>query len=594
MLMSDKVMLNCAWGNPMNSKQIQSVLVITVAVALCWLSAPLWGGGESVDPAVSQAPLTFSAEQAFRTTEEFVTQNPRRVLGSLEARQATGYLQDFLQRLGYTVSFSHFDAVVAGRRQAGRNVTAFRAGSAPGIIAVAAHYDTARTTVQGATDNGAGVGVLLELARVFATSPLQHSLLILASDGGEWSLSGAADIAANYPDRRSIMAVLSLDGVSAGELAELRLDLEGQRSGYTPPWLRRLAFRAADAQGLRVVAPSGLREYIQRAFAWSRTDQGPFLNAGVPAMNLGSRSVDEAHAREIYHSQGDTIANLKPESLMKYGAAAERILRSIDELAAIPAGSMKSFAWKDNAFISGWAVAVLQFLAFLPFFAMVGFGWSRCRRSMRAGTVLREVAFLLAWLAPFVLIFSLILFFRLMKFLPLSGLYPPPLKDPLLESPAWGLMTGTLTGALVIGVGLHFLARYLMRGQPRSLDTSKTLLMTLLLVVVVIALLYNPYWAVTFLTFPALLWGAVGQGRSAGERAAGALVILAAGFIFYGGAILAAKSLDAGWRILWYATLGVSAGMLQWQGFLLAASAMVLGLRFLSFQFSSSSEVERK
>ncbi len=578
----------------MNSKQIQAVLIIIVAVALCWLSAPLWGGGESVDPGVSQAPLTFSAEQAFRTTREFVTQNPRRVLGSLEARQATGYLQDFLQRLGYTVGFSHFDAVVAGRRQAGRNVTAFRAGSAPGIIAVAAHYDTARTTVQGATDNGAGVGVLLELARVFATSPLQHSLLILASDGGEWSQSGAADIAANYPDRRSIVAVLSLDGVSAGELAELRLDPEGQRSGYSPPWLRRLASRAAGAQGLRVVTPSGLREYIQRAFAWSRTDQGPFLNAGVPAINLGSGSIDETHARKIYHSQEDTIVNLKTESLMKYGATAERIVRSIDELAAIPTGSVKSFAWKDNAFISGWAVAVMQFLAFLPFFVMVGFGWSRCRRSMRAGTVLREAAFLLAWLSPFMMIFSLIPFFRLMKLLPMSGLYPPLLKDPILESPAWGLITGTLAGALAVGIGLHFLARYLTRGQPRSFDASKTLLMTLLSIVVVIALLYNPYWAVAFLAFPALLWGAVGQGRSAGERAAGAVVILAAGFMFYGVAILAAISLDAGWRILWYATLGLSAGMLRWQGFLLAASAIVLGLRFLSLQLTGSSEDERK
>jgi hypothetical protein len=578
----------------MNSKQIQTVLIITVAVALCWLSAPLWGGGESVDPGVSQALLTFSAEQAFQTTREFVTRNPRRVLGSLEARQATGYLQDFLQRLGYTVSFSHFDAVVAGRRQAGRNITAFRAGSAPGIIAVAAHYDTARTTVQGATDNGAGIGVLLELARIFATSPLQHSLLILASDGGEWSQSGAADIAANYPDRRSIVAVLSLDGVSAGDLAELRLDQEGQRSGYTPPWLRRLAFRAAGAQGLRVAAPSGLREFIQRAFAWSRTDQGPFLNAGVPAINLGSASIDETNARKIYHSQEDTIAGLKTESLMKYGAAAERILRSIDELAAIPAGSMKSFAWKDDAFISGWAAAVLQFLAFLPFFVMVGFGWSRCRRSMRAGTILCETAFLLAWLAPFVLIFSLIPFFRLMKFLPLSGLYPPPLKDPILEIPAWGLMTGILAGALAVGAGLHFLARYLTRGQPRSFDASKTLLMTLLSIVVVMALLYNAYWAVTFLTFPALLWGAIGQGRSAGERAAGAVVIPAAGFMFYGVAIQAAKSLDAGWRILWYATLGLSAGMLQWQGFFLAASAVVLGLRFLSLQISGDSEVGGK
>ena len=568
----------------MNSKQIRSVLVITFAVVLCWLTAPLWGGGESTDSSIPQSPPAFDAEQAFRMTGEFVTQNPKRVLGSLEARQATGYLQGVLQRLGYTVSFSHFDALVAGRRQAGRNITAFRAGMSPGVIAVAAHYDTARTTVQGATDNGAGVGVLLELARVFTVSPLRHSLVIVASDGGEWSLAGSADLAANYPGRRNIMAALSLDGVSAGELAGLRLDAEGQRSGYSPPWLRRLAFRAAGGQDLPVLAPSGFREYFEHALGWARTDQGSFLNAGIPAINLGSGSADELVAREICHSPQDTIANLKTESLRKYGAAAERILRALDGLGAVPAGSMKSFAWKDDAFVSGWAATVLHVLAFLPLFAMVAFGWIRCRRSLCSGTVLRETVFFLAWLAPFALVFSLILFFRLLKFLPLSGLYPAPLKDPVLESPAWGLMAGIVAGALAVGVGLHFLARFLTRGQPRSWDESRTLLMTFLAIVVVMALLYNSYWAVTFLAFPALIWGAVGRGRGAVGRTAAALAILAAGFMFYFLAVFAAIRLDAGWRILWYATLGLSSGMLSWQGYFLAASATALGLRFLSLQ----------
>jgi hypothetical protein len=333
-----------------------------------------------------------------------------------------------------------------------------------------------------------------------------------------------------------------------------------------------------------VVTPCGLREFIQRAFAWSVADQGPFLHAGIPAINLGSGSVDEAYAGRIYHSPEDTIANLKTGSLMTYGSAAERILRSIDERNAMPAESMRAFAWKSDGFISGWAVAVLQVLAFLPFFTMVVFAWARCRRSVRAGAVLRETVLFLAWLIPFVLMFSLVLFFRLMKLLPPSGLVPPPLKDPILESPAWGLMAGTLGGALAIGIGLHFLARFLTRGQPRSFDESKILLMTLLSIVVVAALLYNPYWAVTFLVFPSLLWGAVGRARSAGGRAAAALVILAAGVTLYGVAFLAAQSLDAGWRILWYATLGLSGGMLPWQGFFLAASAIVLGLRFLSIQ----------
>ena len=105
-------------------------------------------------------------------------------LGSLEARQSSGYLRDHFEKLGYSVSFSHFEATIKGREEVGRNVLAYREGAHPEIVAVVAHYDTAPTTVQGAIDNGAAIGVLLELARVFSDS-FRHGLLLIASDGEE-------------------------------------------------------------------------------------------------------------------------------------------------------------------------------------------------------------------------------------------------------------------------------------------------------------------------------------------------------------------------------------------------------------------------
>jgi hypothetical protein len=506
------------------------------------------------------------------------------VLGSIEARQATGVLRDSLERLGYKVSFSHFNSLIAGRRQAGRNVIGFKEGAIPDIIAVVAHYDTARTTIQGAADNGAGVGVLLELARVFSGFPMRHSLMFLISDGEEWGMLGAADIAANHPERGRIKVVLSLDGVNIGDLAELRFDVDGQSRGYSPAWLRQIGLRAAQAQGLPAAMSFGVKEDIERALALSRSDQGPFLNAGMPAINLGSESVDRARAREIYHSGNDTIENLKPASIHKYGQTAECMLRSIDELAVIPAGGDGSFRWGGNTYVSGWAMTALQYLTFVPFLAMLGFGMIRSRRTLTLETILREATCFLAWLLPVALICPLVLFCRLMKFLPQSSRYAGPLKDPLWANPAWGVIAAILATTLAVGVGLHFLVRFLMRRQPRSFGASKVLLMTLLLVVVVMALQYNPYWAVTFLTFPALIWGVLGQGRSAAARRGGALMVLAAGFVFYAVVLLLARSVGAGWDILWYATLGLSTGMLQWQGFFLGAVTFVLGLRFLSLQ----------
>ena len=55
---------------------------------------------------VSRTPLRFDGEQAYQTTKEFVTKNPKRVLDSIEARQATGYIREFLKREGYQVESS--------------------------------------------------------------------------------------------------------------------------------------------------------------------------------------------------------------------------------------------------------------------------------------------------------------------------------------------------------------------------------------------------------------------------------------------------------------------------------------------------------
>jgi hypothetical protein len=571
----------------MNSSQTKILIGIITAVILCWAGAPYWGGVGRAALPVSQEPLLFSAEQAFQTTREFVTQNPRRVLGSIEARQATGYLRAYLKRLGYQVEPpSYFEAMIAGRRQVGSNVVAIRASTLPATLTLIAHYDTARTTLQGAMDDGSGVGVMLELARVFAGSPLRHNLMIVASDGEEWGMLGAADVAQNHPERRRIAGVLSLDWVAIGDLTELRLDTEGQRSGYAPAWLRRIAFQSAAAQGLPVVSPHGFLEDVQRALAFSTTDQGPFLHLGIPAINLGSGSADEARVRQVYHSQDDTIANLRPASMLQYGRAAERILRSMDEFAAVPPGMKDAFRWGNDTFISGWAMSILQYLTFLPFFAMLGIAWMRYGQSVTAGKILREVTFISAWLVPFVLTYSLILFCRLMRLLPINSLYPGPLKDPMLENPAWGVVAGIFGSAAAAGIGLHFLARHLTRGQPHSFGASKTMLMSALLVVVMLALQYNPYWAVTFLAFPALIWGSVGRWPSAAGRVVGALAIPAAGCVLYAVAVYSGHDLGVGWDILWYAVLGINSGMLQWQGLLLAALAIVLGLRFLSLQFS--------
>jgi hypothetical protein len=594
---NDAYRLNRRWqsfvldlATDMNPRQKQIVLGLVIFAVLCWLTAPFWGGIERMDASASRAPLRADADQAYRITKEFVTKNPKRVLGSIEARQATGYLRNSLKGLGYLLSSpTYFDAMIAGRRQAGSNIVAYKAGMLPEILVLMAHYDTARTTVQGAMDDGSGIGIMLELAREFASAPLRHSLLIVASDGEEWGMLGAADFGESYPERRRIAAVLSLDRVAIGDFAELQLDTDGQRGGYTPSWLHRIALAAVAAEDLPVTSPAGLEEQLRRAVSLSAADQGPLLRAGIPAINLSSRSTDERRAREVYHSAYDTIENLKTTSFGSYLQAAERILRVLDELPAYP-GMDNAFRFRKDTFVADRAMKLLQILTLLPFVAMLIFGWMQYRPSLNVPAALREAVFFLAWLVPFLLLFTMILFCRLMRLYPRSSLYPAPLHDPILEVPAWGAVAIITALSLMIGIGLHFLARHLTRGQPCSFADSKIFLMSLLFVTVFSAWIYDAYWAATFLTFPALIWGAVGRARSGGTRILGALAIAGAGFTLGVLAIYAQNRLGLGWKVVWYGILGLSNGMLSWKGYFLSCCVIVLGLRFLSLQVTHSSE----
>jgi Zn-dependent M28 family amino/carboxypeptidase len=95
--------------------------------------------------------------------------------------------------------------------------------------------------------------VLLELARVFSGSPTRRSLLFIFTDGGEWGSVGAKDIAETYPQRGRIVAALSLDHVSSGDLAAFYMESTGQLNGFAPPCLRQIARGAAETQGLPVM-----------------------------------------------------------------------------------------------------------------------------------------------------------------------------------------------------------------------------------------------------------------------------------------------------------------------------------------------------
>ncbi len=578
-------------GGFMESKQAMLVYGLMAFVVLCWLVSPSVGTIQEPAWILPKFSLTFEGSRACGMTRDFVTRFPKRVLGSLEARQSTGFLTKQLEALGYQISYMHFDAVIAGRRQVGRNVLAYRQGEIQEIIAVLAHYDTAGTTVQGATDDGSGVGVLLELASMFAAVRTHRSLLFVATDGEEWGMLGALDLARNYPDRSRIAAALSLDYVAPGELGEITLGTVGQTTGFTPPWLRQIARLAALEQSPPVATPYRITEHVERSLLLSETDQGPLLAVGIPAVNLGSDSKDRSRREAIHHSNQDTVDNLSVSSVEQYGRIAEQIVRTLDGLRTIPRESMGSFRLAELVFLSAREMSFLHYVTFLPLLGVLFFHWLNCRKYLSAQRVGRELLALGGTFLPILAAYYIIVLLRLARVIPAYSLYPATLKDPVLERPP-AVALGILIGIpLVAAVVCFYTVRFTSRGMVRpDFFVSKLVLVAVLTVLVFLALLYNSYWAVTFLALPAWVWMLVGIGRGAGGRAANRIWIIAAGIPWVAVQVLYAKHLTMGWGIIWYQILALSTGMFTRTAFLLAAVAFSIGMRFLVIQSQSCAD----
>jgi hypothetical protein len=574
----------------MDSKKSTLMYLSYAFVFLCWLTAPRYGNLDEPTWTLPQGNLQFDGQRALATTREFVTRFPKRVLGSVESRQSTGYLKQVFTDLGYEISYTQFDARINGHGQVGRNVLAYKAGSRKDIIAVVAHYDTAPTTLQGATANGSGVGAMIELARVFARSETKHSFLFIATDGAEWGQLGGRDIVEYYPQRASLACVLSLNHVAPGDLASIRLDATGQTTGFAPPALRQIGRMSAELEDVPVTGPSGVAEHLERALLISWADQGPFLHAGIPAINLGSRSTDPARERAVYHSPGDTIENLRVSSMSRYGRVAERIVRSLDGLNTIPRGPMGGFQIRTTLFVTPMIMAFLHHVSFLPLLVILLFHVLDHRRNISFGKMYREILAVLCTAIPFLLLFYPIGILRVLRKLPQYTGYPGTVKDPVLENPSWGIIVTILLVGAATGTGLYFLFRLLRKKLPRpDFYVSKIVLLACFLAVVFGGLHHNPYWAMSFLILPAWFCGAVEYSDWKGGRTLNCAIILAGGIVSYLVLLQFAEHMQLGGRFLWYVLLALSTGLFTPAGYMLAMTSVAIGIRFLAIQFQAGS-----
>ncbi len=294
----------------------------------------------------------------------------------------------------------------------GTNVVATLPAPGEEFVLVGAHHDTA-PEAPGAYDDGGGVGLLIELARVLAGDERRSRTVVFASfDGEEAWATGKGTTAGSRayverlgPRARSMVAAFSIEmcGWKAGApvlhpiaYADPR---EKGRAVIAPGWLARAALSGSREEG----APLGVGDpYLswlyQPAVRTFRVrlygDDLSFLQAGHPALFASDSSFSAFYPD--YHEPSDTADKLDAAALARMGRGVLGAVRALERVPRGPAEAPHWFAAFGRVVDGPWLLA-LGAASLLP---GLWRGWRRGGPALGLRVVQAVLAGVLLWRHP--------------------------------------------------------------------------------------------------------------------------------------------------------------------------------------------------
>ncbi len=226
-------------------------------------------------------------------------------------------------------------------------------------LLVMAHYDTVAAS-PGAVDNGASVGLLLELARELAHAPPAYGVILAFTANEEVGLVGAEALAARLGDDVSVAVALDLVGGRGALVLNGASELIGADE---MSWLAGAAERA----GVTIRAPLAHRVVSRWWPQAERADHGPFTRRGIRAFHLYNRGQDGEWIDLAYHSPRDVLARVDRDSVDEAG----RVLLALTRAPPPEIGGADGF-WVPvlrNRIMPRWLLLALELLLALGAFA---------------------------------------------------------------------------------------------------------------------------------------------------------------------------------------------------------------------------------
>ena len=252
----------------------------------------------------SRARPIFSEQNARAHVNMLAGTIGSRPAGTEANRRARTYITDQLRQAGFEVRVQETDA---RRRDLGRttrasNIIAILPGERREAVGLLSHYDSV-FEAPGAGDDGLGVAVSLEAARVLAAEKNRRwSLFVLMTDGEENGLMGAAALVGERDVVERLKAYLNVEAIGAAGVPVLFET--GPGNGWlTSVWARHAPHPRGGSYALEV--------YKRLP---NDTDFSILKTQDIPGLNFGA--VEDSYA---YHTPRDTADRLSNTTLRTMG-----------------------------------------------------------------------------------------------------------------------------------------------------------------------------------------------------------------------------------------------------------------------------------
>jgi Peptidase family M28 len=318
----------------MNPARNRGLILALTGITL--LLAATLAAYRPVTPLGPGAPAgEFSAYRANSILQDLTGNGIPHPMGSTADSQVRASIVRRLSAMGYTPElqsgFACNDEGVCGSPV---NIVAMLPGSSEdqGAVLLAAHYDSVAAG-PGASDDGAGVASILEVARILKVLPApRHSVVLLLTDGEEAGLLGASLFVRDHPLSRQILAAVNLDarGTSGPSLMF--------ETGTANNWLMRL-------YGSAIARPvTDSLYYVVYRLLPEDTDFTVFKTAAYQGFNF-------AYIGDVgrYHTPLDTAENAGASSIQQQG---DNALAAVSALAN--ASNLRQ-PIADSVFFDGFA-----------------------------------------------------------------------------------------------------------------------------------------------------------------------------------------------------------------------------------------------